>query len=99
MSKFEDLGNGIIYTKNFITLYSVTKKETIDIDYRCTTIRGESSYSYAFKDSASTLKSFTIPQNSQLQTIQPYAFFKCTNLQSVDLSNCSNLTLIDSAAF
>ena len=69
MSNYEDLGNGIIYTKNFVTLYSVTSKETIDIDYRCTEIRGETKYSYAFKDSSSTLKTINFPRNSNLQTI------------------------------
>ena len=99
LEEFEPNLNGILYTKGYKMLYSVSTKSQIEIDSRCEVIFGESSYSYAFKDVASTLTSFSFQSNPKLRTIQNYAFYYCTNLISVNLSMCTQLTEISDYAF
>ena len=99
MTKYEDNGNGILYTEGYVQFYSASFATHVDFDDRCTEIRGESPFSYAFKDSATTLKSFTFTSNSQLTTIQQYSFYNCVNLQEANLSMCSQLKTIGEYAF
>ena len=99
MSEYEDLGNGVIYTKGFETFYSASLVSDVKINSNCKIIRGESEYSYAFRDSINTLVSFSFDANSKLETIENYAFYKCSKLQSIDLSQCSNLQTINDYAF
>ena len=99
MTKYEDNGNGILYTEGFVQFYSASFATHVDFDDKCIEIRGESPFSYAFKDSATTLKSFAFTQDSQLTNIQPYSFYNCVNLQEADLSMCSKLVNIGEYAF
>ena len=96
---FETDIDGVTYTKGYKTLYSAINKETVEIDSRCTNIFGENEFTYAFKNSAETLISFSFEANSQLVSIDSYAFYSCSNLQKVDLSQCSYLESIGSYSF
>ena len=91
--------DGIEYSSDNTILISVTEKESIVIRSDVTTIYGQSENDYAFKDSAQTLTSFSFESNPRLKVISPFAFFQCTELKSVDLSSCNNLTTIGEKAF
>ena len=99
MTNYEDDGNGVLYTSGYQQLYSASLASHVEINSNCREIRGESPFSYAFKDSATTLRSFSFQPNSQLETIQPYAFYQCVNLESIDLSSCSKLKYICEYSF
>ena len=59
-------------------------EETINAFYPCHTTLTH----FSFSDS-----------NPNLETIQPFAFYNCTKLLSIDLSSCSKLTIIGNKAF
>ena len=100
MPEFEDNQNGILYTKGYETLYSVSRRESIVIDSRCKTIKGEDENGNpAFYDCRDSLKSFSFQESPQLQTIGRYAFYGCTALEQIDLLTCTSLTTIDVFAF
>ena len=74
-------------TKNFV------------VEKKITTIYGFSDTLYAFSACKTTLESVTFEENSQLEVIQQYAFYQCTKLKEIDLSNCTNLSSIENNAF
>ena len=99
MADLQPNTNGIVYTVDYSELHQVDNKETIKINANCKIIKGWSTTNYAFYNSRNSLKTFTFEENSQLTTIENYAFYQCSQLQSIDLSSCSLLTTIGDYAF
>lgn len=87
------------YTDDGKTLKTVLNAPNLLITSKCETIFGASKELYACIQVASTLQSFSFQPNPQLKRIQNYAFYKCINLQTIDLSPCILLTYIGSYAF
>ena len=89
---------GILYENN--VLKSTTDKVTsFVLNPECTSIYGNSVEDYAFISCKDSLQSFQIEQTSNLETIQAYAFYLCTNLESADFTKCIRLNSIGSNAF
>ena len=95
----EDIAKGIVYSDDFETLIDVPNQETIRISNLTKIIFGSSQSNYAFRKSTTTLRNFTFMDNPILTTIQSYAFYGCSSLQAIDLSQCSLLESINSYAF
>ena len=91
--------DGVLYDDNKSILKGASGKTTLTILASCKIIAGTTKDSYAFKDSANTLESFSFEENPLLETIQSYSFYYCQKLKSIDLSSCSHLTLIGDYAF
>ena len=89
-----DLGNGIVYTSNYETLKTVSNIKTITIVSQCQYI-GES----AFYGSRTSLTSFNFGSDPKLKQIKESAFSDCVNLQTIDLSQCTQLETISKNAF
>ena len=96
---FEPDIDGVTYTTGYQTLYSVVNKKDIVIHSNCVNIRGENSYSYAFKESIDTLESFSFQSNPKLVSVGNYAFCNCKKLKRVDFSKCSKLQSIGDYSF
>ena len=64
-----------------------------------TKISGTSSLNYAFSNCINTLTEVIFPQGSKLEEIQPYAFYRCGNLQKISFEVCSSLKIIDKYSF
>ena len=62
-------------------------------------IRKGDSEDYAFLQSKNTLTKIWFEENSQLKTIGDYSFYLCSNVLSVDLSNCLLCEIIGYCAF
>ena len=73
--------------------------EEVIIPHSVKTIYGADETHNAFFVARDSLKSFSFEANSQIQTIQRYAFSQCSVLQSIDLSSCTNLQSIADFAF
>ena len=81
------------YVDNVLDTVSAIKE--ITILSTCISIRGNGPGDYAFIAAKDTLESCKFEKGSQLQDIQPYSFYQCVKLRSINLSGCLNLTLID----
>ena len=83
------------------TLFEVPEGLTLyEIDSSYNVISGSSTSMYAFRNSHDTLEAFSFSDdNPELEEIQPYAFYSCSKLKSIDLSKCSFLRTIGASAF
>lgn len=70
-----------------------TVKASIEIIY------GVSDQIYCFKNAKDSIKTVLFEPNSNLNNINQYAFYSCTQLSSIDLSSCSKLRIIGNNAF
>ena len=89
--------DSILYDGN--TLIFVPAIETIVIKATAVSIKGNNIGDYAFISAKDSLISFSFEENPQLESISPYCFYKCSKLQSADLSMCTKLTCIAEYAF
>ena len=88
------------YSNDYSTFIEAASNiNDITIDARTQIISGTNENNYAFHNCNGTLQSVTFPSNSDLRKINPYAFYYCTKLQSIDFSPCSKLESIDVYAF
>ena len=100
MTYYEDPVSKVKYTLDLETLYLAPSDLTnFVIKSQTKYIRGETSSSYAFIACNSTFKSFSFEENSQLQSIQNFAFYFCSKIQNIDISKCNHLTSIGEQAF
>ena len=77
MTYYEDPVSKVKYSLDLGTLLLAPSELTnFVIKSQTKYIRGESSDSYAFVACKSTLRSFSFEENSQLQSIQKYAFYQ-----------------------
>ena len=91
--------SGLITYDDQNRLISVKGYESVEIKSSCTSIFGESATNYAFKDVTGILVSVTFEEDPKLQTISQYSFYKCTQLQEIDLGKCNKLQSIGNYAF
>ena len=96
MSGFDNFG--IRYVNNILT-ETINDVITFTLNKDAVSISGESGAKYAFINCKNTLQSFTVPENSKLETIQKYSFFECNKLESLDIRNCQKLISIGEYAF
>lgn len=88
------------YINNFQTLLSVQSDEPdLIISSKCEVIYGKDENEYAFRAVTSTMKSFSFQSNPLLRLINNYAFYQCSSLTNIDLSQCTKLTSIGKYAF
>ena len=88
------------YTANYEQLSACKAGITsIEINQLTKSIYGKSEFDNAFQACKGTVRNVLFPENSQLTTIQPYAFYQCTALQSIDFSPCTKLTIIEKYSF
>lgn len=78
---------------------SPSNVETYEINSCVVTIKGEGTGSYAFLPSRSTLTTVIFKQNSNLVTIESFAFYACNKLSNISLLSCTKLTTIGACAF
>ena len=71
----------------------ITIPNTIEVIY------GSDKTNNAFSSSKTTLISFSFESQSSLKTISKYAFYECTSLETIDLSQCLKLETIGDDAF
>ena len=95
---YDNYGNR--YSKDFETLESVVVGTTaIEINKKTANIYGTGENDFAFVLCVNTIVSVTFPANSKLITISRNAFYKCSLIETIDLSVCNQLTSIGEAAF
>ena len=93
-------GVGNRYSANYEKLIRVTKGiYSITIFPQTKVISGETIDNNAFVECKNSISEVIFASGSQLQQIQPYAFYECSNLSSIDFSGCSLLNSIGSYAF
>ena len=73
--------------------------QNIVIPQQVTSIFGADSTHYALYKNAAYLTSFSFESGTKLTTIQNFAFYRCSKLTLIDLSECFNLETIGDYAF
>ena len=91
MSDYSDAGGVLKDVRAYVV--------SLTVPTEVTKIYGETKTKYAFYLCRDTIENIVFPDNSQLVQIQPYAFYSCSKITSIDLSMCSLLERIDSYAF
>ena len=81
------------------TLVSATDVTEIEIQSNIVAIAEGSSTDYVFQGSTETLTKVSFQEGSQLTTIGSYSFYYCTKLESIDLTQCTKLKIINTYAF
>ena len=88
-----------VYYENGVLVSTSNALKSFTLDVSATSIYGKSPSSYAFYNCKDLLESFTIPDGSQLETIESYSFYSCTKLSGADFSKCSLLKRIGPYSF
>ena len=93
--------SGIDYLDPEKTILNYAPSDVTDVDIISSVkiIRGFSETNYSFIKCATKLERVNFLDNSQLETIQDYAFYSCSSLLSIDLSKCTKLTTIGMRTF
>ena len=84
---------------NGVLMTTIKELVSLELDKAATSIYGVKDGDYAFFNCKSILETVIVTEGSQLKDIQPYSFYKCTQLKEIDLSLCKSLTTIGEYAF